>query len=59
MGYSIKKLYDLLWKTSARYGIKNSDTFLLAIGPNTHKSKSVKKEVKIARIYKKPIKESK
>lgn len=53
--YSIKKPYHILWILSAKYRIRNSDACLVAIGPTTHRSKSVKKEVTIAKRYKKPI----
>ncbi|MGE0015496.1 MAG: TIR domain-containing protein [Candidatus Methanomethylophilaceae archaeon] len=53
--YSIKKPYHIGWKSSAKYRIKNSDVCLVAIGPTTHRSKSVKKEVMLAKRYKKPI----
>jgi len=53
--YSIKKPLDHRWKSAARYGIKSSDYLLLAAGSQTHCSKSVKLEVKLAKRYHIPI----
>lgn len=53
--YSIKKPYRICWTLSAKYRIRNSDACLVAIGPTTYRSKSIKKEVMVARRYKKPI----
>ncbi len=53
--YSIKKPYSLFWKSSARYRIRNSDGVIIALGSSTHKSRSVEKEINIAKKYNKPI----
>jgi len=53
--YSIKIPLDHKWKSEAKYKIKSSDCLLLAMGSETHNSKSVKWETKIAKRYHKPI----
>ena len=43
------------WEAEARARISRSDMVIVMVGPKTYKAPGVLKEVKIARVFKKPI----